>query len=67
MAGISSKLAVVDANAIPKTIIFVQRKNVACKIFSYLKSAVASVPDRVNMYHASLTEENKTEVVVNHR
>ena len=39
MAGISSKLAVVDTNDIPKTIIFVQRKNVACKIFSYLKSA----------------------------
>ena len=44
---------------VPKTIVFVQSKNAACKIFSFLKlSAFRSA--YVGMYHASLTEFTKS-------
>ena len=51
-----------DNDSIPKTIIFVQTKTIACKVFSFLKSVSVSHPECVDMYHASLTETNKVSV-----
>ena len=63
MGGIASKLCADDTDSIPKTIIlFVQTKTMACKVFSFLKSVSVSHPERVDMYHASLTETNKASV-----
>ena len=59
---IASKLSANDVNTIPKTIIFVQTKTIACRVYSFLKSASVSHPERVDMYHASLTESNKGDV-----
>ena len=55
-------LSVPDSLDFPKTIIFVQTKAIACKIFSLLKAATLSVPSRVDMYHASNTESTKAQV-----
>ena len=57
-----SQLSVSDPLDFPKTIIFVQTKTIACKVFSLLKAASVSVPDRVDMYHASNTEGTKVQV-----
>lgn len=62
LGGICSQLSVSDPLDFPKTIIFVQTKTIACKVFSLLKAASVSVPDRVDMYHASNTEGTKVQV-----
>lgn len=62
MGGIASKLCADDTDSIPKTTIFVQTKTMAYKVFSFLKSVSLSHPERVDMYHASLTEANKASV-----
>ena len=51
-----------DPRDVPKTIIFVQTKNVACKIFAVLKAACIRFPDRVGMYHASNSENTKRQI-----
>ena len=62
LGGVCSRLSVPDPLDFPKTIIFVQTKAIACKIFSLLKAATLSVPSRVDMYHASNTESTKAQV-----
>ena len=62
LGGICSQLSVSDPLDFLKTIIFVQTKTIACKVFSLLKAASVSVPDRVDMYHASNTEGTKVQV-----
>lgn len=44
---------------IPKTIIYCQTKDNACKVFSFLKKA-SKAKHAVGVYHASLSELHKT-------
>ena len=56
--GICVKLAAQDPEDIPKCLLFAQTKNIACKIFSFLRRF--SLDRRyVSMYHASLTQRTK--------
>lgn len=58
MAGIASLLSDHNPEAIPKTLIFAQKKAVACKLFFFLSNSAAK-REFVGMYHASLTHETK--------
>ena len=57
MAGITSLLSS-NVAGMPKTLIFTQTKNTACKVFCLLSNS-ASKKECVGMYHASLTHETK--------
>ena len=54
-----SSLASVDPSWIPKTIIFTQTKNMACRVYDVLKKS-AFKSHYVSMYHASLIQRTKS-------
>ena len=58
LGGLAAKLSSPDHHNIPKTIVFTQPKNIACKVYGYL---IQAAKDRqyVSIYHASLSEHTK--------
>ena len=61
VAGIASWLKSPLPSSVPKTLIFTQTKNIACKIYAWL-SQCAGTKTYVNMYHASLTHTTKAHI-----
>lgn len=61
LSAVVQRLSSVDIEQIPKTIIFVQTKNMTCKLYSFLRKSTVNKKS-VNMYHASLTAATKTEL-----
>ena len=59
LAGIARWLTSLLPSSVPKTLIFTQTKNIACKMYGWL-SQCAATKTCVNMYHASLTHTTKT-------
>ena len=58
--GMIASLQSKEILSVPKTIVFVQTKTMACKVFASLhRSAVGR--EHINMYHASLKEYVRTE------
>lgn len=61
LTGTVANLKSDEPTSIPKTIIFTQTKNAACKVYSFLRS-LAFKREYVDMYHASLTKCTKSSV-----
>ena len=61
LAGIARWLISSPPSSVPKTLIFTQTKNIACKIYAWL-SEHAATKTRVSMYHASLTHSTKAQI-----
>ena len=61
LAGIASWLTSPRPLSVPKTLIFTQNKNIACKLYVWL-SQCAATKTCVNMYHASLTHTTKAHI-----
>ncbi len=61
MAGVAEMLQRTSPSDIPKILLFVQTKNMACKVYTSLISAAFS-NSYVGMYHASLTNYTKERI-----
>ena len=61
LAGTASWLTSSLPSSVPKTLIFTQTKNIACKLYAWL-SQCAATKTCVNMYHASLTHTTKAHI-----
>ena len=61
LSGICQVLKETNASSIPKMLVFVQTKNIACKLYGIL-SLNASKKTFVGMYHASLTSSTRERV-----
>ena len=61
MSGLTNILKSGDSGTLPKTIVFCQTKDIACKVYSTFRDA-ASQPRLVGLYHASMTDSTKLEM-----
>ena len=59
--GLSYLLKTVSPNVVPKIIVYVLTKNMACKLYHFFKSS-SSNKQSVGIYHASLTQAFKSSI-----
>ena len=57
--GLSTMLKTSLTCNIPKVIVYVPTKNIACKVYTFLKAASTN-KKLVGMYHANLTQKTKS-------